>query len=364
MTGAIRRLAVRLDNAGDVLLAGPAVRALAADGPVDVLAGPAGAAATRLLPGVRDVITWAAPWIQENTDRPLDRSDVDSLLDRLTGRYDEAAIFTSFHQSPLPAAMLLRLAGIARIAATSVDHPGGLLDHRLPYRPELHEVEQQLLVADALDARLPAADRGALAVDEHRLTRYPGLGEGHVVIHPDASVTARSVPTGLVDTVTARLLDLGHHVVVTGGATPDLDPTPGHRSSTVDGTLTDLRGRTDWPTLAAVIADARVIITGNTGPAHLAATVGTPVVSIFAPVVPADRWGPWQVPTEILGDQHVACAGCRARRCPLPVQLCTAGITADTVLAAVDDLTGSPPEDPTAEPLDPGTRLAPMETRT
>ena len=57
-------LAVRLDSDGDVLLTGPAVRALAAGhpGPIDLLVSPSGLAAARLLPGVRDVLVFDAPW--------------------------------------------------------------------------------------------------------------------------------------------------------------------------------------------------------------------------------------------------------------------------------------------------------------
>ena len=50
------------------------------------------------------------------------------------------------------------------------------------------------------------------------------------------------------------------------------------------------------PALAEVLARADAVVVGNTGPAHLAAAVGTPVVSLFAPVVPAVRWRPWRVP--------------------------------------------------------------------
>ena len=59
--------------------------------------------------------------------------------------------------------------------------------------------------------------------------------------------------------------------------------------------------------LAAVIAGADCLVVGNTGPAHLAAAVGTPVVSLFAPVVPAARWAPYGVPTVLLGDQSAPC---------------------------------------------------------
>ena len=52
-------LVVRSDNAGDVLLAGPAVRAVAGGSDrVTVLAGPHGSAAARLLPGVDEVLEW------------------------------------------------------------------------------------------------------------------------------------------------------------------------------------------------------------------------------------------------------------------------------------------------------------------
>ena len=67
---------------------------------------------------------------------------------------------------------------------------------------------------------------------------------------------------------------------------------------------------------------------GNTGPAHLAAAVGTPVVSLFAPVVPAARWAPYGVPSVLLGDQDAPCRGTRATDCPVPGHPCLASVTA------------------------------------
>jgi ADP-heptose:LPS heptosyltransferase len=121
-------------------------------------------------------------------------------------------------------------------------------------------------------------------------------------------------------------------VVVTGG--------PGERELTafVAGEHgTDLGGRTTLAELAGVIAGAEAIVVGNTGPAHLAAAVGTPVVSLFAPTVPPARWRPWAVPHELLY-VDVLCAGCRARTCPVVGHPCLKGVTADHVLAAVERL--------------------------
>ena len=63
-------------------------------------------------------------------------------------------------------------------------------------------------------------------------------------------------------------------------------------------------------------AGAEAVVVGNTGPAHLAAAVGTPVVSLFAPVVPAARWRPWGVPHVLLGDQEAACRATARTRVP------------------------------------------------
>ena len=83
-------------------------------------------------------------------------------------------------------------------------------------------------------------------------------------------------------------------------------------------TAIDLSGRTDLPQLARVLADAACVVVGNTGPAHLAAAVGTPVVSLFSPVVPSEWWRPYGVPTVQLGNQLAGCRDSRARDCPLP----------------------------------------------
>jgi ADP-heptose:LPS heptosyltransferase len=80
------------------------------------------------------------------------------------------------------------------------------------------------------------------------------------------------------------------------------------------------------------------VIAPNTGPAHLAAAVGTPVVSLFAPVVPAVSWAPYGVPSVVLGDQEAACRDSRAKVCPVPGHPCLTSIRPQEVVAAVDRL--------------------------
>jgi ADP-heptose:LPS heptosyltransferase len=327
-------LAVRLDNDGDVLLAGPAVRALAAGSDrLTLLCGPRGRHAAALLPGVDDVLVWRAPWIDLEPD-PVERAEIDALVDALCAlRLDAAVIFGSFHQSPLPTALLLRMAGVARIAATSVDYPGALLDVRHRIADDVHEVQRSLDLAAAAGFPLPPGDDGGLRV--RRPAASPRPYDDYVVVHPGASVPARAWAPERIAELVQALAAAGRNVVVTGA--------PAERALTarVAGParpeVCDLGGATSLAELAGVLAQARCVVVGNTGPAHLAAAVGTPVASLFAPTVPPVRWRPWRVAHELLY-VDVPCAGCRARACPFAGHPCLGGVAVEQVLAAVDRL--------------------------
>ena len=347
-----RVLVVRLDGTGDVLLAGPAVRAVAAapDTEVSLLCGPAGEAAGRLLPGVRHVLGWASPWVVAPAP-PVTWAGVDDVVKMLAGHtFDEAVVLTSFHQSPLPTALVLRLAGVPRITGASVDYAGTLLDVRL--RPgagpcddlpeDLPEPERALAIAAAAGYLLPLDDDGRLAVHPPPPVTAllgPVADEPYVVLHPGAKVPARQWPAGHHRAAAELLERDGIPVVVTGGR-----DERALTATVAGGRSVDLGGRTDLAHLAGVLAGASAVVAGNTGPAHLAAAVGTPVVSLFAPVVPAHKWRPYKVAQVLLGDQDAPCRDTRARDCPVPGHPCLRGVPPEEVVAAVHRLTAARPE--------------------
>jgi ADP-heptose:LPS heptosyltransferase len=335
-------LVCRLDSDGDVLLSGPAVRAVAAGArEVTLLCGPRGRAAAQLLPGVDDIVEFHCPWIDPEP-KPVARDEVLALVVRIRERaIDQAIVLTSFHQTPLPTALVLRLAGIPIVAAISEDYPGSLLDVRHLVPGDVHEVERSLSLVATLGYRLPPDDDGRLRVRATgQASPVPPDHEPFVVVHPGASVPSRAWAPERNAALVDALVAAGRRVVVTGG--------PGEHFLTelVAGEprpqVIDLGGQTHLAQLAAVLAQADVVVVGNTGPAHLAAAVGTPVVSLFAPVVPAVRWRPWGVPHVLLGDQEAPCKDSRVRICTIPGHPCVNEIPVETVVAAVDSLAPVP----------------------
>jgi ADP-heptose:LPS heptosyltransferase len=137
----------------------------------------------------------------------------------------------------------------------------------------------------------------------------------------------------------ATLSALGHRCVVTGDS---------HEASLVEAVAgargIRLCGDLDLAALAAVIAAARLLISNNTGPAHVAAAVGTPVVDLYALTNPQHT--PWMVPSRVLS-YDVPCRWCFKSVCAEQHHLCLQGIAptevVDAALSLLAEIEASPP---------------------
>jgi ADP-heptose:LPS heptosyltransferase len=133
--------------------------------------------------------------------------------------------------------------------------------------------------------------------------------------------------------IVAAVAGAGHRVIVTGG------PDERDLAAFVAGDAGEDAGRTSLAELAGLLAGAACAVVANTGPAHLAAAVGTPVISLYAPTVPFGQWGPYRVPHVRLGDATAPCRDTRATVCPVPGHPCLSGVTPADVLNAIARLT-------------------------
>ena len=323
-----RVLAIRLDNLGDVLVTTPALHAIKESLPqasLTLLASPVGAQIGRLDPDIDDVIVYSAPWMDPWRQLPQDSAREQAMIAQLQKRhFDGAIIFSSYHQSPLPAAYLCYLADIPLRAAASIDGPGSLLTTRHKHPDTLlHEVERGLNLVNALgmstnDTDLVLRVPDATRADIRQLLAAQRIGRPLVVVHPGCSMPARTYPWEMYAEAVALLVErLGAQVALTGAdderdlierILAQLPPIARRSVHSFAGTLA-------FPALCALIEAADLTITNNTGPMHIAAAVKTPVVALFALTNPPEQWGPWHVAHRQLYAE-VACRICYSRICP------------------------------------------------
>lgn len=160
-----------------------------------------------------------------------------------------------------------------------------------------------------------------------------GVPVGVTVVHPGTKIPAKRWPPDRFAALARALADRGHRVVLTGA--PD-ERRLAERLAYDAGLPADavLAGRTDLAELAALVAYGRLVVSGDTGVAHLATGYGTASVVLFGPVSPA-RWGP---PAD-RPRHRVLWAGDRDWPRPHGVRAhpTLSALTVDDVLTAVDE---------------------------
>lgn len=343
-----RVLGVRLDSIGDVLMTTPALRALKESLPgreIALLTSPSGAEAGRLCPVVDEVIVYDAPWMKATAPREGAAPDL-AMVERLrAGHFDAAVIFTCFSQSPLPAALLCFLAGIPLRLAHCRENPYQLLSDRAPEcEPEAgirHEVQRQIDLVAAIGCRaedellaltVPEAARQAIG------RRLAALGvdadRPWAVLHTGATAASRRYPAEQFATAARCLVAAyGWRLLYTGDAGERELVAEVIAASGVPGE--NLAGRLDFAELAALIGRAPLLITNNSGPAHVAAALATPVVDLYAGTNPQHT--PWRVPARVLM-HDVPCRWCYKSVCPEGHHACLRGIAPGEVVQAALDL--------------------------
>jgi lipopolysaccharide heptosyltransferase II len=354
-----RILCVRLDSLGDVLMCTPAMRALRQAVPgrtLTLLSSASGAAALPFVPELDDAIAWSAPWTKSARSAATGAAAPAPIATLAARAFDAAVIFTTYTQSALPAALLCQLAGIPLRLAHCHENPYDLLSDWVP-DPEpatlvRHEVQRQLALVQRVGCRsaglgLSFVPRPADFTAARARLAAAGIDPDRpwILLHPGASAASRRYPAAHWAHV-VRLLaqELQLPLVLTGSA---------DESELVDGIqfasavpAISLAGRLALGELGAALRLAAVAVTNNTGPAHMAAAVGTPVVDLYALTNPQHT--PWNVRSRVLF-HDVPCRFCYKSTCPEGHQACLAGIEPRRVVDSVHALLDAARATPAAE---------------
>jgi heptosyltransferase-2 len=333
---------------GDVVMALPAFDALRRWRPDAHLAVAARASVAPILTlstGIDEVITLTGrgDW-RDGAGR---RADAARLR---AGRFDAAVLFpNSFH-----AAWLARRAGIPERWGYARDLRGWLLTRAIPRRRGITQAAYYLDLVTALGAPsvpLTAALTipEALATATETALRQSGWhGEPIVAFAPGAAFgPAKRWPPSRVGRVAAQLRAAAVTPVFVGTAA-DRDAideaVAAFRAESHGGVpVIDLGGRTDLPTLAAVLARCQAVLSNDSGAMHVAAAVGVPVAAIFGPT---DERATAPLPhpsgrAVALLTGHAECRPCHLRECPIDHR-CMTSISVSQVVLRMQSLMDAP----------------------
>ncbi len=344
-------LCVRLDSLGDVLMTSPAIRALKESQPgrmITLLSSGAGAAAAPLIEEIDQTIVYDPPWMKASPPASTGESDR-QMIERLRHpNFDAAVIFTTFSQSPLPAALIAYLADIPLRLAYCREKPYHLLTDWLPETDAgsdgfsmRHEVRRQLDLVASVNARTSKESIKLILPDEavgraRGLLAQIGLDTAlpWIVFHPGGSAASRRYPAESFAAAARQLAESYSFQILFTGTQPEIELVE-HIRGLMRTPSFSLAGRLSVEELAAAISLAPLLVSNNTGPVHIAAGIQTPVVDLYALTNP--QHAPWMVSHRLLY-HDVPCRFCYKSVCPMPHHDCMRGVSPEAVVQAALEL--------------------------
>ena len=355
-----RILLLRLERIGDLLMSLGAIRAvrqLAPAASIDLVVGSWNEPVARTIKEIDRLEVLDAPWLSRGGPGSAVASLGRRAIAWRTRRYDLAINFEGDVRSHL----LMAASFAPRLVGFDMAGGGPLLTERVPHDPRRHTAESGLRLVERAFRLAPASLPGPLdpagaaawrlelpesarAEADRRLAAL-GLAAGAqpiVAVHVSGGRAIKQWPVERFAEV-ARALARSH------GAAILLTGAEGDRPlvETASRALSDVPrvhamvGSLDLLTLGAVLARSALVVTGDTGPMHLAAAVGAPIVAVFGPSAP-ERYGPVS-PTVRVVRIDLPCSPCnRVRkppaRCVGHTPDCLEGISVARVLEAAHDV--------------------------
>ncbi len=242
-------------------------------------------------------------------------------------------------QGLIKSAVWAKLSGARRVIGFHRDHvreaqAAALYTDEVVPPPSAHVIKKNLALAHALGAAESTLDfplqPTAAAPTREAIGRAGGAGR-YIVINPGAAWPNKRWPAdrfGELATLLAGRHGLGS-IITWGPAEQELAESVAHSS----GGAAHLAPPTSIADLAVLLRDAALVVSGDTGPLHIAAAMGTPVVGLYGPTWP-ERNGPWDPADEVISRADV-CVCHHKRRCLLG-KPCIDDIAVADVLAAAE----------------------------
>jgi lipopolysaccharide heptosyltransferase II len=346
-----RVLLVRLERIGDLLMTHAAIvraRALWPEATIDLAVGSWNAPLAAMMPEVSRVLTVDVPWLAREGTGHAWPALIRTARSWRTGRYDLAINF----EPDIRSNALAWLSGATRRAGFWTGGGGRLLTTALAFDPHAHVADNAARLLDAVSptgigqpvptSRLVPDDAQRAAAA--RILSGVSPGQRLVGLHVSGGRQSKQWHLDRFADVGRTLADAESCALVLTGSAGDRPLVDTVRAALGNVPVVDTAGHLTLPETAALLARLDVLVTGDTGPMHLASAVGTPVVALFGPSDPR-RYGPRGGPSSILRVQ-LPCSPCGQvrlppERCRGHVPDCMDGISVEVVVAAARELLGS-----------------------
>jgi len=335
-----RILLVNFAHIGDVLMTTPAIAAIRAAHPgahIAMLVGPWCESVVSHHPSLDEVLVQRPSWWdREQGSRYLAPRAFLQLVQALReGRFDAVVNFKSFFQENLACA----LAGIPQRIGYGLYGGGFLHTTCVPFRWSAHTVEQHLVLAAALGGRSDGHSVEIFPTEED--TRkvedwLSGAARPLFALHLGAGAPSKRWPIERFAQL-ARILGerLDAHILLVGGR--DDAPLAVRFLEHASAAPLDAVGMFTMPQLAVLLRHCRAFVGNDSGPAHVAAAVGIPTVTVFSGTNDVDVWRPWGRSVATL-QERPECAPCGLSTCKRDDHACMTNIEAARVFAALEEL--------------------------
>ncbi len=317
------------------------VRSLAPSAEIDLVVGGWNASLADAIPSVTRVITLDARWLARGGGGQRMPALIKAARRWRKRHYDLAINF----EPDVRSNVLLALSGAAWTVGWTSGGGGPVLDAAIDFDPRLHTIANaRRLVQSAFNrapgesARplltIPDAARGAA---KDRLAGTALRAGPRVGMHVSGGRAIKQWDVDRFAAVASRLIDERDATVVLTGSGADRPLVDRVKQTLAPRPLVDATGDVDLLELAAMLQQLDLFVTGDTGPMHLAYTVGTPVVAVFGPSAP-QRYGPLG-PSDRIVRVDLPCSPCNRIRQPPPRCVghtpdCLTGISASAVFDA------------------------------
>jgi lipopolysaccharide heptosyltransferase II len=345
-----RILLLRIERIGDLVMTLPAirdVRALAPGAVIDLVVGSWNADLARAIPHVNSIVTADARWLA----REHEGEGVAALVARARSwrprQYDLAINF----EPDIRSNVMTAASGAARTVGWASGGGGPVLDVALDYDPGAHtSTNARRLVAAAFGRTPPDSARPLLSIPDRAASAAAArlravAGRPLVGVHVSGGRPIKQWPVERFAEVAAHLADVRSAAIVATGSAMDRPLVDAFVRAVAPRPIIDASGGEDLVEAAAVMARLDVLVTGDTGPMHLASAVGTPVVAVFGPSDPA-RYAP-QNPSDRIVRIDLPCSPCNRIRLPPSRCIghtpdCLSGITVQQVVDAALEVLDAP----------------------